>query len=80
MGLTFKFEPFLLVHPLNGTCILNTTSAPNYMLHSKRIGDKINGLIYIAHVTNLIITYLQLLTIFSIYYPNLIINYTNCYK
>jgi hypothetical protein len=78
LGLTFNFEPFLLVHPLNGTCILNTTSAPNYILHIRRMGDKINGLnILITNVTNLIVIYLQLLIIFIIYYPNLLINYTN---
>jgi hypothetical protein len=61
MGLTFKKEPLLLAHPLNGTCILNTTNV-HLVIQStlKKWQTKKNGLnILVANVTNLIATYLE---------------------
>jgi hypothetical protein len=50
-------------HPLNETYIFNTTNAPNYILHTRKMKDrKYESNILVANVTNLVKMYLQLHT------------------
>jgi len=54
-------ELFLLVHPLNDTCTLKSSSSFSYILHMERMKGKKYGLnTVVASVTNLIKSYLQL--------------------